>query len=161
MSLAQLMRAGALRALATATPATFATQEPETARPVATVATVAVAEPPPAIAEPHIAPINDPEFSDPDRWCWPDGDAMNGEELDLMSRRIKAFQRRGMPEAKAEHLADSLVRRDRDSDDRRLCIECSNLQGQQCGAWRTAGAGRNVAAVVMLPQRCAGFKAAT
>ena len=42
--------------------------------------------------------------------------------------RVALFQRRGLCEADAEGLADQLALRDQQHDDRRLCLECANLQ---------------------------------
>lgn len=58
MSLSNLIRKGGLAQIATATPATLATQEAESAATVAQVATVAVASPlPPALSEGEEAAI--------------------------------------------------------------------------------------------------------
>ena len=55
----------------------------------------------------------------PDRHCWPHSVAMNSGEIDLFLVRLEAFVARGLNESKAEELSDRLVRRDRESDDRR------------------------------------------
>ena len=105
--------------------------------------------------------VNDPEFSpDPDRWCWPHSDAMTGAEIDRMLARQALFSSRGLRVADAEWLADRLVRRDRDLDDRRICLECTNLRGRNCAVPAVAGAGVVVQALARLPQRCAGFEGA-
>lgn len=136
MNLADLMRQGSLRALATATPATFATHSPESGRAVATVAKVAVAE-----ARDRKA-ANDPE-PDPDRWCWPHSSAMNTGEIDTFLQRAALFAQRGLSADDAETLADMLVKRDRQDDPRRTCTECVHLASAaswQCDnperAWR-------------------------
>jgi hypothetical protein len=155
MSLADLMRKGSLRALATVTVATVATDEREKAPTVAEVAGVAVANSPDA--KPEAAP------TDLDRWCWPHSDAMTGAEIDRLVSRVELFVGRGVPLIEATALADSMVRRDREGDDRRTCVECSNLGGwagaRRCGAWRLAGlTGQSVPAQwIAMPQRCAGF----
>lgn len=157
MSLANLMKRGSLRALATATLATPATDEPETTSPVATVATVAVAEAPKAERDMSLASVA-AEILDPDRWCWPYSDAMNGAELETMARRVAVFHRRGIRLDEAETLADSLVKRDRDLDNRRLCLECGALRpGLVCSVPTKAGAGRTVSGLVKMPQHCPGF----
>lgn len=104
--------------------------------------------------------VNDPEFDsqDMDRWCWPHSDAMTGAEIDRLLARAALFSSRGLRVEAAERLADALVKRDRELDDRRLCLECANLRGKQCAAWEMAGAGRNVAAFVQIPQRCPAFQ---
>ena len=101
----------------------------------------------------------------PDRYCWPHSSACNTCEIELFNRRAALFVRRGADEAQAEKLADRLVTRDREDDDRRLCLECRHLQGAtpwRCGHWFMAGvAVRSGDAglardMVMLLQRCPG-----
>ena len=157
MSLASLLKKGSLRGFATATPATPATHSPFKPRTVATVATLAVAKAPDGAA-------NDPT-PDPDRWCWPHSAAMNGGEIDTFTQRLHQFTRRGLAALDAESLADKLVTRDRESDDRRLCLECSNLSragGWRCAQWQRAGLGTAslLADLVRQLQRCDSFKAA-
>lgn len=65
----------------------------------------------------------------------------------------------GWSEAQADKLAERLVRRDRNVDDRVSCIDCRYYRPRQCGNHRRAGLnsadlGRDLA--VML-QRCPGF----
>lgn len=102
---------------------------------------------------------NDPspatEPQDFDRWCWPHGEAMSRREIEVFMKRDSQFQRRGMSAEEAEKLADKLVKRDRDYDDRRLCLECQNLTGRP-GAWR-CGQQRVGADWVVLPKRCDSF----
>lgn len=102
---------------------------------------------------------------DPDSYCWPHSSAWNTSEIALFNRRAALFVRRGADEAQAEKLADRLVTRDREDDDRRLCLECRHLQGAtpwRCGNWCMAGvAVRSGDAglardIVMLLQRCPG-----
>lgn len=69
---------------------------------------------------------------DPNRYCWPNSDAMNTAELATFERRISLFMRRGKTTVQAESLADELVLRDRDGDDRRLCVECGHGQSRRC-----------------------------
>ena len=103
----------------------------------------------------------------PDHGCWPDSPAMNAREIDTFTRRLERFTRKGLRLADAEALADTLVRRDRETDDRRLCLECRHLQGGvgrwHCGNGLVAGVTLR-AADAQLPgelarqlQRCAGF----
>lgn len=147
------MKKGSLRALATVT---VATDEPQEATTVAEVATVAVANPPDKKA------ANDPE-TDADRWCWPHSDAMNTVEVDLFRLRVVLFIDRGVSQSAAEALADNLVELDRDGDDRRMCVECSNLGGcagsRRCSAWHGAGLGNHAIPRewVAVRQRCAAF----
>ena len=96
---------------------------------------------------------------------------MTSAEIDTFTARLDRFTQRGLVESDAEKLADSLVTRDRDADDRRLCLECTHLAGH-AGAWgcrnwqraEIASKARDAqlpAALVIQPQRCDGFKAAT
>jgi hypothetical protein len=159
MSLADLMRKGSLRAFATtsfatATPATVATGQPLSAITVAEVATVAVANASATKA------ANDPAL-DPNRWCWPHSDAMTGAEIDRMVLRIERFVVRGLNLIDADALADKLVIRDRDGDERRTCLECDNLRRRRCIQWQLAGIGGPEVSVDLVGvfQRCAGFVA--
>lgn len=99
--------------------------------------------------------------ADPDRWCWPHSSAMNGDEIDHLAMRLVRFIDQGVPLNDAEALADRLVIRDREGDDRQSCLECAHLSGRRCGAWQLAGiGGPNVPVnLLTLPQRCAAFDA--
>ena len=111
---------------------------------------------------------NDPAAG-PDRWAWPHSAAMTGAEIDTFTARLARFTDRGMGLADADALADKLVTRDRESDDRRLCVECVHLAGHAavnwgCKNWQRSGVAikaRNAqlsAALVYQTQRCGGFK---
>jgi len=99
-----------------------------------------------------------------DASCWPDSTAMNGAEIDTFTARQARFIDMGLSLDDAERLADKLVQRDRDGDDRRVCLECVHLRhGGRCGNWRAAGVAIN-AMDARLPgdftpmlQRCDGF----
>ncbi len=106
--------------------------------------------------------------TDPARWCWPHSSAMNTQEIDTFIVRLEQFTRKGVSLSEAEVLAERLVLRDRDEDDRQLCLECQHLQGDM-GRWRCANAQRAGMAVgtanAPLPagltqqlQRCPGLK---
>lgn len=110
---------------------------------------------------------NDPA-ADPDRWCWPHSEAMNTAEIDTFTARLHHFTGRGLAEPDAEGLAGKLVARDRESDDRRLCVECSHLAGHatdswSCSNWQASGVviqSRSTAVPMALTfqlQRCTGF----
>ena len=110
---------------------------------------------------------NDPA-PDPDRWAWPHSQAMTGREIDTFTARLHDFTGRGLVAHDAERLADKLVTRDRESDDRRLCLECVHLAGHSAGAmrctnWQRAGVAMRAtdaqlsAALVRQLQRCDGF----
>lgn len=103
--------------------------------------------------------------ADPDRWCWPHSEAMNRLEIDTFTERLSGFADKGLTLAAAEQKADRLVIRDREGDDRRLCLECAHLHGAgrwRCGNWQAADVARDGLAreLVLLLQRCGGFKAA-
>jgi hypothetical protein len=160
MSLADLMKKGSLRQFATVT---VATVRPDRLPSVASVATVSV-----ATAQKQAA--NDPAAvtHDPDRWAWPHSQAMTSREIDTFTARLHHFTRRGLQEADAETLADKLVTRDRDADERRLCLECVYLAGHAAGTWacrnwQRAGLATKPqhaqlsAALVNQLQRCDGF----
>ena len=109
---------------------------------------------------------NDPA-PDPDRWAWPHSQAMTGAEIDTFTARLARFTDKGLSLEDAETLADRLVTRDREADDRRLCLECVYLEGHSAGAMRcTNGQRAGVAmrakhaqlsaALVCQLQRCDG-----
>ena len=98
----------------------------------------------------------------PDRWCWPNSSAMNTGEIETFAKRAALFNRRGLASLDAESLADKLVNRDREGDNRRACLECRGLSGSgpyQCSPWRQAGLGGPMVArqLVTMLQRCKGF----
>lgn len=186
MTLASLLKKGSLRGAATATPATPATVDPLYPPSVATVATVAVA----TFTE---QAANDPPAPDRETWperaaiaeydgglsrqdaevladscCWPYSSAMNGKEIDTFTARLARFTDKGLSLIDAERLADKLVARDREGDDRRVCLECAHLHhGGRCGNWQAAGVAIR-ARDAQLPgdftamlQRCDGFTGAS
>ena len=106
--------------------------------------------------------------SDPDAHCWPHSTAMNGAEIDLLTARLHRFTDKGLTIADGESLADKLVVRDREADDRRFCMECRHLSGVgqtswRCGNWQAAGVAIRSrdsllpADLVLQLQRCDGF----
>jgi hypothetical protein len=196
MSLLALIKKGGLRGLAaTATPATSATDKAASTPSVATVATVAVAtaknkgaKGPPAAqgsdreaikeSSPNVAHGGGSSCTqagakdakaparDIDLYCWPHSSAMNTAEIDGFSLRAGRFAALGLTQADAEALADGLVHRDRDHDERRTCLECQHLYGRgrwRCSNWRQAGSvpvqmGTAMAVdLVRTLQRCNGF----
>lgn len=79
--------------------------------------------------------------------------------IQAFSDRRERLLRAGYCDADAEDLAERLVLRDRDADDRRLCVECSHYRAGRCGNRKAAGlhspeVGRDLAATL---QRCEGF----
>ena len=116
---------------------------------------------------------NDPAAvaQNPDRWCWPHSEAMNSAEINTFKARLARFTDKGLTLEDADELADKLVTRERDLDDRRLCLECIHLSGQNGKAWdcrnwlvaKVASRARDAqlsAALVCQLQRCDGFKEA-
>ena len=107
---------------------------------------------------------------DPDAHCWPHSTAMNSAEIDLFTARLHRFTDKGLTLDHAQALADKLVMRDRDDDNRRLCLECVRLQGVgrwSCGNWKQAAIGTRAAdaglahELVVMLQHCPGFREAT
>lgn len=108
--------------------------------------------------------------TDPDRWCWPHSEAMNGREIDTFTARLARFTDKGLTLADAEQQADRLVIRDREGDDRGLCLECAHLHGAgrwRCGNWHRAEVATQLkdahlpGTLVLALQRCPGFRAST
>ena len=166
MSLANLIKKGSLRGFATATVATTATVKPDSLPTVASVATVSV-----ATAQKYAANDSTAISQDLDRWCWPHTEAMNSAEINTFKARLARFTDKGLSLDDADASADKLVLRDRDLDDRRLCLECIYLsgcdrRGWDCKNWQRAGVASRVrdaqlpAALVYQLQRCDGFKEA-
>ena len=127
-----------------------------------------LAVPSPAVLEKHDSSLAVTE--DPDRWCWPHSSAMNGAEIDTFAARLHQFTDKGLARNDGEALADKLVLRDRESDDRRVCLECQHFAGHgagswRCGNWQTAGVAirsrdaQLPADLVVQLQRCDGFTA--
>ena len=126
-----------------------------------------------AVASPTILEKHDSSVvvtEDPDRWCWPRSSAMNGVEIGTFETRLHKFTEKGLARKDGEVLADKLVLRDRESDDRRVCLECQHFAGHgagswRCGNWQTAGVAirsrdaQLPADLVVQLQRCDGFTA--
>ncbi len=114
------------------------------------------------------------ELPDPpnaDAYCWPHSPAWNSSEIDTFMARVAMFTNKGMSVDDADTLADRLVQRDRDLDDRRVCMECVHLSGGSdkalsCKNWKRAGmvlgarAAQLSIALVHQLQRCNGFNGA-
>jgi hypothetical protein len=80
-------------------------------------------------------------------------------EIQTFTGRVLLLVRRGVSTTVADDLAERLTLRDRDGDDRRLCLECRHFRPGRCGNHRAAGLhsselGRDVAAML---QRCQGY----
>lgn len=101
------------------------------------------------------------DASDPDRWCWPSSPAMTTREMETYSARLVRFIGLGLSAEHAERLADRLVIRDREQDDRRVCIECTHVRAGllRCANWRQAGIGApELGDMTERLQHCDGFK---
>ena len=72
-----------------------------------------------------------PAGIDADSWCWPHSDAMNTAELETFVQRVCHFINNGAREH-ADRLAVRLVRRDREGDDRVMCVECQHGRAAHC-----------------------------
>lgn len=88
----------------------------------------------------------------------------SAEEIERMAQRTEQALNAGLTANEADALADRLHQRDRERDDRRLCLECRHLRADADG-WRCASArglrgplARDL--VVRLLQRCSGFEGA-
>lgn len=83
-------------------------------------------------------------------------------EIDRLAKRMALFTRRGFSSEKSGELAELLLLRDADRDDRRMCIECSHLQRDGgCFAARQGwifGATTNLTPVPDMLQRCERFE---
>ena len=124
-----------------------------------------------AVPSPVVFEKNDSSLAvteDPDGSCWPRSTAMTGAEIDNFKARLSKFGDKGLTATDREALADKLVKRDRESDDRRVCLECKHLSGVgqtnwRCGNWQAAGIAIHArdtqlpADLVLQLQRCDGF----
>lgn len=102
-----------------------------------------------------------------DKYCWPYSSAMNSGEVTKFISREERFKVKGVIPEVAEITADKLVIRDREKDDRRICLECKHLNGfttLRCGNWKCAGiCHSNEGAYIshdfaVILQRCFGFQ---
>jgi hypothetical protein len=94
-------------------------------------------------------------------------DAMGHENLRKPDiARLALFTDKGLTIEAAELVADKLVTRDREHDDRRICLECTHLGGAgawRCRNWQRAGVAIRArdaqlpGELVHLLQRCDGF----
>lgn len=101
---------------------------------------------------------------DPDRHCWSHSPDMSTAEIGAFTARLARFTDRGQTLGDAECLADRLALRDREQDDRAVCMECSHLhRAGRCGNWQRAGVAvrawdaQLAGDFVNLLQRCDGF----
>lgn len=111
-----------------------------------------------------IEDVTNEPAQDLDRYCWPHSLAMNGREIVTCMVRLARFSDMGLGLEVAQGIADRLMVRDRDADDRSVCLECTHLcRGWRCANWDRAGVSirasdaRLPAEFVSLLQRCNGF----
>jgi hypothetical protein len=59
-------------------------------------------------------------------------------ELETFARRVKIFIKEGLDEQEAEELAEAMLVRDAEGDDRRVCFECTKYQQAKvlCSVYR-------------------------
>jgi hypothetical protein len=88
-------------------------------------------------------------------------ESWNADTIDAFTARRDAILRRGYSADDADDLAERLTLRDREQDDRRMCIECTHLgeRGRCLAAavGRLPGADRRLEPVPIILQRCEGF----
>ena len=92
-----------------------------------------------AVPSPVVFEKNDSSLAvteDPDGSCWPRSTAMTGAEIDNFRARLSKFDDKGLTASDGEALADKLVLRDREADDRGVCPECRDLSGYGSASWR-------------------------
>lgn len=98
---------------------------------------------------------------DADRWCWPHSGALNTAELNAFAARRDRLMRWGYAEQDADDMAERLTLRDRERDDRRLCIECRHLahsgRCKQAALGRMPGVDRRLEPVRTILMRCEHF----
>lgn len=87
--------------------------------------------------------------------CWDD------TEISTFTTRVMMFVRRGIGTTDADDLAERLVLRDRDLDDRRMCLECLHLMtSRRCAAaalGKLPDADRRLEPLPTILQRCEAF----
>jgi hypothetical protein len=85
----------------------------------------------------------------------------SADTISAFSVRRDAFLRRGYGTDDADDLAERLTLRDREQDDRRMCVECTQFgERGQClaaAAGRLPGADRRLEPVPTILQRCDAF----
>lgn len=88
--------------------------------------------------------------------------AWSAKEVHRHTFRVGLFLRRGVDQQYATQLADRMHERDAEHDDRRMCLECSNLQrGGLCFAasqGRIKDVSKHWQPVRDLLMRCEGFE---
>jgi hypothetical protein len=82
----------------------------------------------------------------------------NQEETEKLCRRYDRFILEGLSEEKAYELAEELIYRDRNGDDRRICFECKFYNGKikRCALYKDSYK-QEYQPMRFLLQRCVGF----
>ena len=117
----------------------------------------------------QVHPTGPAPDSEPDHGCSPQSAAMTGREIDIFTLRLARIADIGLPAETNKACYQRLLQRDRERDDRTLCLECRHLGGVgpsswRCGNWRQAGIAIRArdadlsSDLVMQLQRCDGFK---
>jgi hypothetical protein len=90
---------------------------------------------------------------------------MNTAEIDLFNVRSARFNDLGLNLSAGEMLADRLVTRDREYDDRTVCYECIHLRRSgRCGNWHRADVAVIAWNALLVPEflvllkHCDGFR---
>lgn len=94
---------------------------------------------------------------------YPTFETWTAAEIDAFAVRVELLARCGQRPRQAEALATRLLQRDRDQDERRLCLECRFFLRGRCTNWRAAGmAGRRYSDLgrryPLMLKRCPGFE---
>ena len=90
---------------------------------------------------------NNPKLHDP-------ADPMTDSEQRLVEKWVGRFTGKGIPMLKARKVAERLVRRDRQLDDRRSCVECESFRARRCIQGRQPFGGGGIEVL----HRCSGFR---
>lgn len=93
----------------------------------------------------------------------PDEPSMSDVEIERFQARVERLTSRALGLTQAEALADSLLIRDRQRDDRRMCVECIHCTStRRCSRTQQAGIGlaptEMLGDLAMRLQRCPAFK---
>ena len=75
------------------------------------------------------------EVEDTKRWYYLNSSAMNATEIDTFLARFHKFLGKGYARNSAETVAEELVFRDRELDDRSVCLECTHLISRGVDSW--------------------------
>lgn len=84
----------------------------------------------------------------------------NDAEIATFTARHVRLLAHGLTDGDANDLAERLTLRDRDRDDdeRRLCVECAHYRGGRCRQSARSGVGPEVGALALVLQNCPAFE---